>query len=49
VSQTSPLIWDVRESFTDQAGFDAHQARTHASDWCRHSAGIAREYQITKD
>ncbi len=39
----------VAEAFTDQASFDAHQARTAASPWARISAGIARTYQITTD
>ncbi len=49
VPQVAPLIWEVRESFTDRAAFDAHQIRTKASDWFRHSAGIAREYQMVED
>lgn len=42
-----PLIWSVRETFTDQAAFDAHQLRTRASDWFRATASIRREYSIT--
>lgn len=49
VAQIAPLIWEVRESFTDRAAFDAHQTRTRASDWYRLTAGIARQYQITED
>jgi quinol monooxygenase YgiN len=41
-----PLVWSVRETFTDRAGFDAHQSRTKASDWARETAGIKRIYEI---
>lgn len=40
------LIWHVPEHFTDRAAFDAHQARTRASDWARETAAIRREYRI---
>jgi quinol monooxygenase YgiN len=46
VPQIAPLIWEVRERFTDRAAFDAHQTRTKASDWYLYTAGIAREYQV---
>ena len=36
----------VDETFSNQATFDAHQARVKASDWGRISAGIPREYTI---
>lgn len=42
-----PLIWHVSETFTDAASFQAHQARGAASDWARHTAGIARDYTVT--
>ncbi len=48
VPQVAPLIWEVRESFTDRAAFDAHQTRTKASDWFHQTAAIAREYEITE-
>lgn len=48
VTQTAdPLIWAVDETFVDQAAFDAHQARTQASDWYRLTAHIPRAYAIT--
>jgi quinol monooxygenase YgiN len=48
VTQTDdPLVWAVDESFTDQAAFDAHQARTRGSDWYRLTAHIPRHYVIT--
>lgn len=36
----------VSEVFVNQDAFDAHQARTKASDWFQITAGIAREYKI---
>jgi quinol monooxygenase YgiN len=48
VNQTdNPLIWDVDETFVDQAAFDAHQARTRVSDWYRLTTHIPRAYAIT--
>lgn len=49
VQTADPLIWQVEESFADQAAFDAHQARTRASDWYRTTAQIARAFQIRND
>jgi quinol monooxygenase YgiN len=45
---SDPLIWDVAECFTDQAAFDAHQARTRESDWFAATQGIRRAYRITR-
>lgn len=50
VCQTAnPLIWSVKESFTDRAAFDAHQARTKASPWFAATGHIRRSYQIRED
>ncbi len=46
VQSDHPLIWSVDELFVDQAAFDAHQARTKASEWARRTAGIRRDYEI---
>lgn len=43
-----PGRFDVDEVFTDQASFDAHQARTKASVWADITAGIPRDYDITE-
>lgn len=43
----NPLVWSVEESFTDQEAFDAHQARTRASQWFAATAHIRRDYTIT--
>lgn len=42
-----PLIWQVAESFTDKAAFEAHQSRTRASAWHAATAHIRREYRLT--
>lgn len=48
VSQTDdPMVWQVEEAFTDQAAFDAHQARTKASAWFTATADIRRDYRVT--
>jgi quinol monooxygenase YgiN len=47
VQTADPLIWQVDESFTDQAAFDAHQTRTKTADWARLSAHIERRFTIT--
>ena len=44
-----PLVWQVEERFADRAAFEAHQARTGASDWAVQTAGIPRDYTITED
>ena len=43
-----PGRFDVAETFTDQASFDAHQTRTKASPWAEITAGIPRDYEITE-
>jgi quinol monooxygenase YgiN len=45
----NPLVWQVEELFVDQAAFDAHQARTKASQWADKTAAIRRSYQITTE
>jgi quinol monooxygenase YgiN len=37
----------VSEAFVDQQAFDAHQARSGASDWANVSDGIPRDYSIS--
>lgn len=41
-----PMVWQVDESFVDQAAFEAHQARTRASEWYRQTAELPRAFQI---
>lgn len=40
-----PLVWSVSERFVDAAAFQAHQARTHGSEWFRATLGITRDFQ----
>ena len=40
--------FNVREVFANQAAFDAHQARTRASDWFGVTQGLPRDYSITR-
>jgi quinol monooxygenase YgiN len=50
VQQTDdPLVWHLDESFADQAAFDAHQARTRASEWYQKTAHIRRAFAVTID
>ena len=44
--QPDGLTWAVDETFADRAAFQAHQARTVASDWGRATAHIVREYSV---
>ena len=47
ITQTDdPLVWEVMESFRDRAAFDAHQARTRASDWFAATRGILRDFRV---
>ncbi len=47
VTQTDdPLIWQVEETFTDQAAFDLHLQRTRASAWWTATAAVRREFRV---
>lgn len=39
-----PHIWHLREVFTDDAAFAAHQTRTAASEWGQASTAIRRDF-----
>lgn len=39
----------VAETFSDQAAFDAHQARASASAWADVTAGLPRHYRIRSE
>jgi quinol monooxygenase YgiN len=41
-----PLQFEVNESFRDRAAFDAHQARTRASQWFEATRGILRDFRV---
>lgn len=42
----NPLVWQVDETFTDQAAFDLHQQRTRASAWWTVTAAITRDFKV---
>ena len=47
VSQSgNPMVWQLDETFTDQAAFEAHQSRTRASLWFAASRHLARDFKI---
>lgn len=45
---SDPLVWRLDETFTNRTAFEAHQARTRASDWFRATAHIARDFQVSE-
>ena len=45
---SDPLVFLVSEAFEDRAAFDAHQMRTHASEWYRLTCGIRRAYHTSE-
>jgi quinol monooxygenase YgiN len=48
VSQTAnPLVWQLDETYVDQAAFDAHQTRNRASIWWQMSQGLVRDFKLT--
>jgi len=44
-----PMVWQVAETFTDRAAFEAHQSRAARSAWAEASAGVRRDYSIRED
>lgn len=47
VQQTDdPMVWTVRERFTDEAAFRRHQRRVADSEWGSATAGIERRYDV---
>ena len=48
VTQTAdPLVWQLDETYLDQAAFDAHQARNRSSIWWQMSQGLRRDFKLT--
>ena len=41
-----PLRWEVLETFRTQTDFNAHQARTRASDWFDATHNILRDFRV---
>ena len=46
IPTSSPLVWELDETFTDRAAFESHQTRTRASEWFRATAHLARDFDI---
>ncbi|ANT59300.1 antibiotic biosynthesis monooxygenase [Salipiger sp. CCB-MM3] len=44
--ETDPGVFEVSELFLNRAAFDAHQARTRASDWFRVTGDLPRDYDV---
>ena len=42
-----PLVWRLEESFSDQAAFEAHQARTRAGAWYKATAHLRRDFRVS--
>ena len=42
-----PMVWQVAETFANNAAFHTHQQRVRDSVWGRATAGIERRYTIT--
>ena len=40
--------WHLDEAFADPEAFDAHKARTQASDWGRATTHVAREIEVQR-
>lgn len=50
VTQSSdPLIWTLAERFASRAAFEAHQARSRASEWFEKTLHIKRDFEVTED
>ncbi|WP_424833510.1 putative quinol monooxygenase [Ruegeria sp.] len=44
-----PGRFNVSEVFENRAAFDAHQARTKASEWFEVTQGLSRDYSISSE
>lgn len=49
IQTADPLVWQLDETYVDQAAFDAHQARNRASVWWAKSQFLIRDFKITQD
>ncbi len=49
VTETAPCEFTVAERFVDRAAFDAHQARTRASDWWRVTSHMPRSFEVVEE
>lgn len=46
-SADNPCAFEVNETFTDKAAFEAHQTRTRASEWWGKTEHIPRDFTMT--
>lgn len=44
---TNPMVWQLDETYIDQAAFEAHQTRNRASIWWQKSQGLVRDFKVT--
>ena len=44
----APFVWTVAEQFEHQVTFDSHQKRVKNSEWGRATAGIKRDYVVSR-
>ena len=49
VYETAPCVFEVSERFVDRAAFDAHQARTQASDWWAVTRHLPRDFEVVDE
>lgn len=48
VQTADPMVWQIDETYTDKAAFEAHQTRNRASIWWQKSQGLVRDFKITE-
>ena len=47
VTETAPGVFTVCETFIDRAAFDAHEARTRASQWWQATGHMTRDFTLS--
>lgn len=48
VQTEDPFVWTVAEQFENQLAFDRHQKLVKDSEWGRATAGIKRDYVVSR-
>ena len=48
VQTADPMVWQIDETYTNKAAFEAHQTRNRASIWWEKSQGLVRDFKITE-
>lgn len=49
VTETAPCVFSVSKCFADRAAFEAHQARTRASDWWQATRHMTRDFSLAEE